>query len=188
MMFTQSIMQPLIVAHLISIFLSSYIWKLITSQWHVISFYPSLPFQYYSIITPNSYYFLSRAQPHTLIVVGAFGGRFDQEISSIHALYKWQSSVDRMVLVGGENVAILLSPGTHSIIPVKSVEGPTCGLLPLGGKVHSITTSGLQWDLQGQSLEFGGLVSSSNCIRDDADEVLIETSDYVIWTNIINLT
>jgi thiamine pyrophosphokinase len=117
--------------------------------------------------------------------LGAFGGRFDQEISGIHALYKWRSAVDRLVLLGGENIATLLAPGKHTIVPQKDVEGPTCGLLPLGGKVDKVITKGLHWDLHNQSLEFGGLVSSSN--RMDADEIEVITTDFVVWMNIVTI-
>ena len=107
-----------------------------------------------------------------VVVLGAFGGRFDQEMAAVHAVYQWQqleqtitdtdknennnkdkdkdkdNSKDkdigiapkvlsgsplfhRIVLVGGENVACLLGPGRHEIIPVIGVEGPTCALLPV---------------------------------------------------------
>jgi thiamine pyrophosphokinase len=44
------------------------------------------------------------------------------------------------------------------------VEGrnPTCGLLPIGGRVEAVTTTGLKWNLDHQALDFAGLVSSSN--------------------------
>lgn len=112
------------------------------------------------------------SQPHhkptsspgtTVIILGAFGGRFDQEIASVHALYKWRAVFDRVVLVGGGNVACLLSPGVHELYPVCG-EGPGCALLPVGGAVGRITTRGLQWDLAGQRLELGGLISSSNSL------------------------
>ena len=85
-----------------------------------------------------------------VVVLGAFGGRFDQEMAAVHAVYQWQqlgqttSDIDkdkdkdigiapkvlsdsplfhRVVLVGGENVACLLGPGRHEILPVMGVEG-----------------------------------------------------------------
>jgi thiamine pyrophosphokinase len=120
-------------------------------------------------------------QPLTVIVLGAFGGRFDQEIATIHSCYSWRSSFHSMVLLGGENVATLLTPGEHEMRPVRGVEGPTCGLLPVGGPVSRITTEGLQWDLRDGELGMGKLVSSSNCFRDGAKFIYVKTSDPVVW-------
>lgn len=38
----------------------------------------------------------------TVIVLGAFGGRLDQEIANIHALFKWQGTFRKIVLLGKE--------------------------------------------------------------------------------------
>jgi thiamine pyrophosphokinase len=38
----------------------------------------------------------------TVIVLGAFGGRLDQEIANIHALFKWQGTFRNIVLLGKE--------------------------------------------------------------------------------------
>jgi len=142
-----------------------------------------------------------------IVIVGAFGGRFDQEIASIHSLYKWGSVFYRIVLMDNENIACLLSPGKHELLLIKGIEGPTCGLLPIGGKVNDVSTKGLKWNLNNQSLSLDGLVSSSNSIiginnnynnnynnnnnnnnNDDDDYVVeIDTSDYVLWTNILQL-
>jgi thiamine pyrophosphokinase len=112
---------------------------------------------------------LTNTKPTTVIILGAFGGRFDQEIASVHALYKWGPSFSRIVLVGGGNVARLLTPGAHRVDPVVS-EGPVCALLPVGGVVRSITTRGLQWDMAGQRMELGGLISSSNSLLPVGEE------------------
>jgi len=60
-------------------------------------------------------------------------------------------------------------------------EGPTCGLIPLGCRCESITTSGLMWDLDGTTpLVFGGLVSSSNRIMEPV--VKVSSSHPIIFT------
>jgi thiamine pyrophosphokinase len=43
----------------------------------------------------------------TVIVLGAFGGRLDQEIANIHALFKWQGTFRNIVLLGEECSAML---------------------------------------------------------------------------------
>lgn len=125
-----------------------------------------------------------------VVIVGAFGGRFDQEIASIHALYKWNSVFQRIVLMDGENIAMLLSPGKHELFPLQGIEGPTCGLLPVGGVVNSISTKGLKWNLDKHTLSIDGLVSSSNSIvgiDENGDGIIkymveVDTSDYIIWS------
>jgi thiamine pyrophosphokinase len=102
---------------------------------------------------------------HTFTCIGAFGGRFDQEIANIHALYKWSNIFERIVLIGGGNTAELLQPGSHICTLVKGVEGPGVSLLPLGCKVNSITTQGLHWDMTDMSLEMGQFISSSNKMK-----------------------
>lgn len=60
-------------------------------------------------------------------------------------------------------------------------EGPTCGLVPLGGRCDRATTSGLRWDLDGaRPLEFGGLVSTSN--RAAEPIVTVEASAPLLFT------
>jgi thiamine pyrophosphokinase len=118
----------------------------------------------------------------TVIILGAFGGRFDQEIANVHALFKWNLNFERIVLLGNNNMAYLLTPGTHIIIPLIGVEGPGVSLLPLGCKVDSITTEGLKWDMNDQDMEMGKLISSSNCLQEGITSVKITTSHPVIWS------
>ncbi|KAH9309245.1 hypothetical protein KI387_037156, partial [Taxus chinensis] len=81
-----------------------------------------------------------------LIVVGALGGRFDHELGNINILYTFSDM--RIVLLSNESLLFLL-PKTyrHEILVDHSVEGPHCGLIPVGGPSQSTTTSGLEWDL-----------------------------------------
>ena len=119
----------------------------------------------------------------TVFVYGAFGGRLDQEMASIQTLYlhlqnhtnnKKKPLLD-IWLYDDQNAALLLAPGKHVIAcpnfgckgdmptPVLG-EGPTCGLIPLGQACEVVTTRGLQWNLEQQTLAFGALVSTSNRI------------------------
>ena len=60
-------------------------------------------------------------------------------------------------------------------------EGPTCGLIPLGCRCESITTTGLKWDLDGTTpLCFGGVVSSSNRMMKSRVELV--SSHPIIFT------
>ena len=66
----------------------------------------------------------------------------------------------------------------------------TCptGLLPVGGRCDSVSTTGLRWDLDEQAMEFGGLVSSSNELlrgKGGAMQVDVATSDPLLWTTVV---
>ena len=140
-----------------------------------------------------------------VIIYGAFGGRFDQEMASFAALYKWSPRFNcQLYLYSDETCAFLIPANTdceirlpfydtHHIaedeknkgdkggIRRRIGEGPTCGLIPLGCRCESIVTSGLKWDLDGTvPLEFGGLVSSSNRVMEPT--VKIFSSHPLVFT------
>jgi len=137
-------------------------------------------------------------------IYGAFGGRFDHEMSAIGALYRWGPSFqNRLFLYDDGNCAFLLPPDTEVQIrlprpdggdahddgddgggerPATMVgEGPTCGLLPIGCRCDAVTTTGLEWNLDGLTpLEFGGLVSTSN--RVVGEVVTVRSSHPLVFT------
>lgn len=117
----------------------------------------------------------------TLLVLGAFGGRFDHEMAAIQSLYRHTYRVRRMMLVGDKAMSELMLPGRHTVRPNRQFEGSACGLLPIGGGVASITTDGLRWDLNGAPVAFGqqGFVSTSNLL--DKSEIQINTTHPVVW-------
>mmetsp|Transcript_33468 Transcript_33468/g.37564 ORF Transcript_33468/g.37564 Transcript_33468/m.37564 type:complete len:355 (+) Transcript_33468:87-1151(+) len=151
-----------------------------------------------------------------VIIYGAFGGRFDQEMASFAALYKWAPKINYQLYLYSDETCAFLIPAnikceirlpyyndTHNFeekdkkvddendndddddddddIAKMVGEGPTCGLIPLGCRCESITTSGLMWDLDGTTpLVFGGLVSSSNRIMEPV--VKVSSSHPIIFT------
>eukprot|EP00536_Pseudo-nitzschia_multiseries_P017525 jgi/Psemu1/264355/estExt_Genewise1Plus.C_16050006 len=143
-----------------------------------------------------------------VVIYGAFGGRFDQEMASFVALYKWAHRFNgQMYLYSDETCAFLIpaNKACEIFLPFYGTpddpngdgsaaasehehqhqhelgEGPTCGLIPLGCPCESIVTTGLQWDLDGSiPLAFGGLVSTSNRIV--RPTVTISASHPVVFT------
>ncbi|CAM9973808.1 unnamed protein product [Ectocarpus fasciculatus] len=117
----------------------------------------------------------------TVVGLGAFGGRFDHEMQAVSLLHAYTSRFHRLVLMGAGNVAFLLQPGlSHAVQPDSRFEGPTVGLLPVGGPCRTVTTEGLRWNLEGRALEFGVCVSSSN--RVVGDVVRVVTDAPLVWT------
>ncbi|XP_076682552.1 thiamine pyrophosphokinase 1 isoform X1 [Andrena cerasifolii] len=112
-------------------------------------------------------------------------GRFDHIIGNINTLHKSNELIgDRQVIQVASNSLIwILKPGFHSIvIPNILVQNNSwCGLLPIGAPVNSITTTGLKWNLNNATMQFGGLISSSNTY-DNCSEVTVSTDSPVIWT------
>lgn len=117
----------------------------------------------------------------TVVGLGAFGGRFDHEMQAVSLLHAYTSRFDRLVLMGAGNLAFLLEPGrSHTVEPDLRFEGPTVGLIPVGGPCRTVTTEGLQWNLDGRGLEFGVCVSSSNKVVGDV--VQVTTDAPLVWT------
>ncbi len=141
----------------------------------------------------------------TVVIFGAFGGRFDQQIAILDAIYQFAEDFDRLVLIGDGNCATLLTPGkpgneriscasydgggqasemssnlrTHVLELIPGVEGPGCGLLPVGNRCNVVTTTGLKWNLSSQALALGELISSSN--RAELPVVTVQTSHPLLW-------
>lgn len=130
-------------------------------------------------------------QWNKIVVYGALDGRLDQTMASIQCLFKF--SQYSITLCNERTTAKLLQGnGVLNTISIHiGEEGPTCGLLPVGSKCDWIYTTGLQWNLQGESMEFGGLVSTSNLIlpptpadnqSEPAATVTVRSSHPLLWT------
>jgi len=141
--------------------------------------------------------FIDPVYSERVFIYGAFGGRFDQEMASFQALFKWAGFFNHKVfLYSDENCAFLLPAQAYVEIRLPSArdvevdeeenqlligEGPTCGIIPLGGRCESVFTTGLKWNLDGTTaLEFGGLVSTSNRIVSSV--VTFRSSHPVVFT------
>ncbi|TVU20931.1 hypothetical protein EJB05_30537 [Eragrostis curvula] len=82
----------------------------------------------------------------SVLVTGALGGRFDHEAANINVLYVFS---DMRIVLLSDDCLIRLLPKTHrhELYIHSSVEGPHCGLFPVGAPSTSTTTTGLKWNL-----------------------------------------
>ncbi|KAK2964918.1 putative Thiamine pyrophosphokinase 1 [Blattamonas nauphoetae] len=136
-----------------------------------------------------------------IFVVGALGGRFDQEMANISAMVKFQTKFQKLspklpppqifILSNSSLITTLLpskeissepSSHHHTIIQSRYETNP-CGIIPLGKCDHVLTT-GLKWNVNGP-LEFGTFISSSNEIEHQDNPVTIDNSQTLLWTSML---
>lgn len=131
---------------------------------------------------------LREEQVFPTIVIGGTGGRVDQTLGNLNTMYMEAEDGHEVFWLDAHNATLILPPGQHYISIDASREGPTCGLIPVGCPVDSVSTEGLRWNLDGQRLAFGknGLVSTSNHITEAT--VHINTSHPLVWTVELHLS
>ncbi|KAI9503196.1 thiamine pyrophosphokinase [Coemansia spiralis] len=118
------------------------------------------------------------SQDCIVVVFGGLGGRLDHTMHTLKVLFN--NHLKRQIIVISEsNLTFVLPSGKNKILTNKSVDGPTCGILPLAGETK-LTTRGLRWNLDNHPSSFEGLMSTSNIV--DEPEIYIETTLPVAWT------
>ncbi|KAL0133306.1 hypothetical protein PUN28_000807 [Cardiocondyla obscurior] len=119
-----------------------------------------------------------------IYVLTETSGRFDHIIGNVNTLYIGNKLVGdiRVIQVASNSLTWILKPGTHRLhIPDVLVEHKSwCGLLPFGCSVNCISTTGLKWNLNSSTMQFGGLISTSNTY--ESSEVTVDTDTPIIWT------
>jgi thiamine pyrophosphokinase len=121
------------------------------------------------------------SSPLPLLIAGDVGGRLDQTFSIINCLFKEAMAGRTIILIGGTSSACILHPGTSTLNLPRFMVSGKCGLIPMFGICHSVSTRGLRWNLQNETMGFGGSVSTSNII--DSHRVVIESDGFLLWTN-----
>ena len=120
---------------------------------------------------------------HNVFILGGLGGRVDQGLSVLHALFYYDTICPelRLWLFSEASITFILFPGGNIIeTPLSSgIVTPNVGILPLLGP-STITTSGLEWDVHRWLTRIGGHVSTSNHLL--ADEIMVETTEKILFT------
>jgi thiamine pyrophosphokinase len=87
-----------------------------------------------------------------IVILGALGGRLDHTLANLLLLALPQLAGRSVRLVDGREEALLLRSGEEAVL--EGQPGDLVSFLPLGGDADGVTSSGLAWSLQADSLRF----------------------------------
>ena len=118
-----------------------------------------------------------------VLVLGTLAGRVDQGLGLLHEMIREETknSRIRLWLYSETNVSFILRGG-HNIIKGALLSGhftENVGILPAYGPA-TISTSGLEWDVQDWETQMGHQVSTSNHVK--ADEIHVYTNAPILFT------
>ena len=118
-----------------------------------------------------------------ILILGTLAGRVDQGLGLLHEMTREETRDPtlRLFLFSETNVSFILKGGRNTIEGLKSSRffTPNVGLVPIYGP-STITTSGLEWDVQDWETQMGGQVSTSNHVV--ADDVHVKTTAPILFT------
>ena len=119
-----------------------------------------------------------------IYAMNAMGGRFDQTLGNVQTVMLLEKELEGtpVYLLSEDSIAAVLRPGESVVTVDSGLERRYCGLLPIGQPCTSCTTTGLQWNLHGQEMRFGELVSTSNLLSGHHPAVHVTTSSSLLWT------
>lgn len=119
-----------------------------------------------------------------VIIYGDLGGRFDHSFGIVNSMMIAKDYFTDLVLVGPKSTLRILPEGSNTVercTGKKHKDGSICGIIPLGGWLcNNVSTTGLKWNLDNSTMQFGGMISSSNCMINDC--VTIVAPCPLIWT------
>ncbi len=104
-------------------------------------------------------------------VIGALGARWDMTIANVLLLANPKfSRLSIHLLDGSQELIILGGKGQHKI---KGKPGALISLIPITGDVFGITTQGLEYPLNNETLYFGATRGVSNVFTSDLAELTV---------------
>ena len=95
-------------------------------------------------------------------LVALLGGRLDQSLANMMLLARPDWSAARLRVVAGAEIAWPVRAGQTARIEGRP--GDTLSLIPLTPTVTGVTLAGVEWPLDGASLQFGSTLTISNVL------------------------
>lgn len=106
-----------------------------------------------------------------IVLLGAAGGRLDHALANVFLLGMPALAKVRARIVAGRTEVWLLRGGHEQ--EIRGEHGDTVTLLPLGQDAVGITTTGLEWVLDDDTLPFGLARGVSNVMATDTARVVL---------------
>jgi thiamine pyrophosphokinase len=113
---------------------------------------------------------LERQSPHITVVSGG-GDRFDHVLAMVHSLASCADAVETTLLIGTARVSYATNTKEFRI---NTQPGSIISLIPIGGAA-TVTTTGLQWELENDTLQSFASRGVSNIAT--GDSVTISVTD-----------
>ena len=95
-----------------------------------------------------------------VVILGALGGRLDHMLANLLLLALPRFAAVQIRIVDDREEALLVRDG--GAVAVEGLPDEAVSLLPLGGDASGVTTAGLAWALDGDTLRFGSSRGVSN--------------------------
>ncbi len=108
-----------------------------------------------------------------IVVFGALGARWDQTLANLLLPAHTDLASSRIRLVDGNQEINLINSG--QTLQVFGDPGDTVSLIPLNGAVAGVSTRGLEYPLDGESLAFGATRGVSNVLLEDRAEIFVQS-------------
>lgn len=112
------------------------------------------------------------AGARTVHVVSGGGDRFDHVLAMVHSIAAHADDADVSAQVGTSRIDIL-TPRVH--LTFGTVPGDTVSLVPLGGHAKGVTTRGLKWELDRDTLRSFESRGVSNVATTDRVRISVRT-------------
>jgi thiamine pyrophosphokinase len=102
-----------------------------------------------------------RNEPRRIVLVGAEGGRFDHEVAAITVICsdRW-SGVPEIDWVRSDSISHVI----RDTLRIQGDPGDLFSLIPVAGDAIGVTTAGLRWELEGETLYAGSARGISNVL------------------------
>lgn len=98
-----------------------------------------------------------------ILILAGMGDRWDQSLANLLLPATAELKDVRITLVDGPQEATILHSGEN--LELSGQPGDTVSLIPLGGSAHGVTSHGLEYQLENDTLYFGATRGISNVLQ-----------------------